>query len=242
MTWWRRSTPPPPPIGVGITTLNRRKIALRSLRKIRRYTPPGVPIVVVDDGSDIPFPQADYRNPAPRGVANAKNHCLRLLRDYPGDPVEHFFLFDDDCHPQQYDWWRPYVESGEHHLAYLHANLSPAKHQVVYDDGHILAAERGTACMLYFSRTVIDQVGGFRPEFGRWSYEHDELSHRIMNAGLIRFPYQGLTHPPKIWNMDEHRHGESSMPIAERNHLRHGNKLLFETYRWSTDYVPLDPV
>lgn len=226
----------PCPIGIGVTTLNRRKIAIKTLKRLRRHTPPGVPIVVVDDGSDDPFPHADHRNPTPQGVANAKNHCLRLLMDRP--EVEHIFLFDDDCHPTEYGWWRQYVEAGEHHLAYLHANLNPGAHNVVYDDGKIFATERGTACMLYYTRHAIETVGGFRPEFGRWGFEHDELSHRIMNAQLTRFPYQGVVGQRGIWNLDEHKHGESSMTTAEREPLRLKSSLLFEKYRWSTDYVP----
>lgn len=247
MTWvWHRKGPgtsathqgEPSSIGIGVTTLNRRKIATKTLKQIRKYSPAGTPVVVVDDGSDIPFPYADHRNPTPQGIANAKNHCLRLLMSRP--EVQHLFLFDDDCHPTEHGWWKPYVESGEHHLAYLHANMNPAAHTVIYDDGNLFAVERGTACMLYFTRHAIETVGGFRPEYGRWSYEHDDLTHRIMNVGLTSFPYQGLTRQRGIWNMDEHKHGESSMPLADRNPLRHGNKLLFERHRWDKDYVPYE--
>jgi glycosyltransferase involved in cell wall biosynthesis len=225
-----------PPIGIGITTLNRRKMATKTLKKMRKYTPAGVPIVVVDDGSDIPFPAADHRNETPQGVAQAKNHCLRLIMQHP--EVKHVFLFDDDCYPTTRDWWKQYVDSGQHHLAYLHQNMNPATHNVIYDDGKIFATERGTGCMLYFTTEAINKIGGFREEFGRWSFEHDDISHRAMNAGLIDFPYQGLCSQSGIWNLDEHQHGKSSMSLAERNPLRHRNKLLFEKYRWSSDYVP----
>lgn len=224
-------------IGIGMTTLNRREMALASASLIREYSAKAV-VVIVDDGSDIPYPGAHHRNPTPQGVANAKNHCLRLLMAYPD--IDHLFLFDDDCHPTTYQWWKPYVESGEHHLAYLHQNMNPAAHNVVYDDGTIQAWDRGTGCLLYFTRTAIETVGGFRLDYGRWGYEHDDLSHRVMNAGLTRFPYQGLSRQPGIWNLDEHRHGESSIPSDERNPLREANKAIFDKYRWDAGYVPYE--
>lgn len=236
--WFRKNIEPTPPIGIGVTTLNRRKMALKTLKKIRKYTPPGVPIVVVDDGSTIPFPDADHRNPTPQGVANAKNHCLRMLMNHPD--VAYIFLFDDDCYPTEHGWWKQYVESGEHHLAYLHQNLNPAAHNVIYDDGKIFAMDRGTGCMLYFTAEAIDKVGGFRTAYGRWGFEHDDLTHRMMNAGLINYPYQGVVGQHGIYNLDEHQHGESSMTHEERNPLRLRNKLLFEKYRWESDYVPYD--
>ncbi len=236
MIFRRKTLPPPPLIGIGVTTLNRRKIADKTLKKLRKHTPRGVPIVVVDDGSDVPFPNADHRNPTPQGVANAKNHCLRLLMANPA--VEHIFLFDDDCHPTHNNWWQQYVDSGEHHLAYLHPNLNPASHTVIYDDGKVIATERGTACMLYFTREAIDKVGGFRPEYGRWSFEHDDITHRLMNVGMIRFPYQGLAHQKHIWNLDEHTHDIPSTPHDVRRMMRVRNKLIFEEHRWDSDFVP----
>ena len=213
-------------------------MALKTLKKIRKYTPPGVPIAVVDDGSTDHFPDADHRNLLPQGVANAKNHCLRLLMNHPD--VAHIFLFDDDCYPTTHDWWKQYVESGEHHLAYLHQNLNPDAHNVIYDDGKIFAMDRGTGCMLYFTAEAIDKVGGFRTDYGRWGFEHDDITHRMMNAGLIRFPYQGVVGQSGIYNLDEHEHGQSSMTHDERSHSRLRNKLLFDKYRWSTDYVPYE--
>lgn len=224
-------------IGVAMTTHNRQQMALHSASQIREYSARAT-VVIVDDGSALPYPGAHHRNDTPQGIANAKNHCLRLLMADPD--IQHLFLFDDDCHPTAYEWWKPYVESGEHHLAYLHDNLNPAAHTVIYDDGTIQAVERGTACMLYFTRKCIETVGGFRPEFGRWSFEHDDLSHRIMNAGLTRYPYQGLSRQWGIWNLDEYEHGMSSITKAERDPLRPANKLLFEQHRWDSDYVPYE--
>lgn len=224
-------------VGIGITTLNRRDIALKSVSSLFRHTPCHFPIVIVDDGSDEPFPGAAYRNLTPKGVANAKNHCLRLLMANP--EVKHIFLFDDDCCPVEDDWWWQYTDAGEHHLAYLHDNMDPAAHPVVYDDGKIIARARGTGCMLYLSRHAIETVGGFRKDFGRWGYEHDDLSHRLVNAGLIRFPYQGVSNQHGIWNIDEYEHGNSSVPDKVRSLLPE-NRKLFEKYRWDSDYVPYE--
>ena len=225
-------------IGVGVTTLNRRPMLERTLAHLHRFTPADSPIVVVDDGSDVPYPKADHRNETPQGVANAKNHCLRLLMANP--EVEHLFLFDDDCHPLIHGWWRQFTDAGEHHLAYLHKNMNPNAHVEVFNDGRIFAMNRGTGCLLYYSRHAIETVGGFRPEYGRWGFEHDDLSHRIMNAGLIRFPYQGVVGQRGIWNQDEHQHGQSCMAETQRHPLRTTNKAIFDQHRRDTDYVPYE--
>jgi glycosyltransferase involved in cell wall biosynthesis len=228
-----------PAIGVGVTTLNRRPTLEKTIEHLCKFTPNSVPIVVVDDGSEVPYPKASHRNDTPQGIANAKNHCLRLLMAYRPE-VEHIFLFDDDCHPLVYGWWRQFIEAGEHHLGYLHKNMNPDAHVEIYNDRKIFAMNRGTGCMLYYSREAIETVGGFRPDYGRWGFEHDDLSHRIMNAGLIRFPYQGVVGQWGIWNQDEFRHGESSIAEVERDPLRYSNKEIFEKYRWDSGYVPYE--
>ncbi len=46
---------PDPKWGIAVTTLNRREILLDTIANIEKHTAPTVPILVVDDGSDVPY-------------------------------------------------------------------------------------------------------------------------------------------------------------------------------------------
>ena len=67
-------------IGVAITTHNRRDIARDTVGKWKAMLPDGAVIVVIDDASAIPFPNADYRFNENVGIAKAKNKSLGRLR------------------------------------------------------------------------------------------------------------------------------------------------------------------
>ena len=121
-------------VGVGVTTHNRKESLDAALRNIRKYLPEGAKLVVVDDASTTPVPEADFRFHRNVGIAVAKNKCLELL-----DDCDHIFLFDDDCWPKCADWWKPYVESPEPHLMYVFRDFAVGKKslqdiEVVYDD------------------------------------------------------------------------------------------------------------
>src|SRR5690606_11244947 len=82
---------PPSRIGIGITTRNRPEALKTTLENVRKHFPPGARLVVVDDASEKPVPEADFRFPRNVGIARAKNKCLKMLQD-----CEHLFLLDDD--------------------------------------------------------------------------------------------------------------------------------------------------
>lgn len=166
-----------PQIGVGITTRNRRETFDKSYAEIVRLTP-GAKIVVVDDASDTPVPEADYRFEENVGIARAKNKCLELL-----DDCEHIFLFDDDTFPLKEDWWQPYVDSPEPHLMLLWV------HPVIASDDMHVARYNPQGAMLYFDRKILDVVGGFDPVFGLYGSEHGDLSNRIHSFGLTTWRY-----------------------------------------------------
>ena len=189
--------PAPPTIGVGITTRNRRAIFDDSLSHWLEVIG-DARLVVVDDGSDTPVPAIDgatvIRHGTSRGVAQSKNRCIAALLDAGCD---HLFLADDDVYPRVPWWWRPYVESPEHHLCYQWPR--PARRvgggrlnrwRLVPQPGHPLAEThfavgfpRGV--LIYLDRRVVDTVGGFDPEYGRG--EHVEFSYRCWLAGLSTF-------------------------------------------------------
>lgn len=66
-------------IGVAMTTYNRREVALNAIDKWRSYMPDNSIIIIVDDGSTTPFPNATFRFARNKGIAVAKTSALNCL-------------------------------------------------------------------------------------------------------------------------------------------------------------------
>lgn len=218
-------------IGVGITVHDRPDVAAVTIAHWRDMLPEDTRLVVVDDGSRVPFPGADRRHDEARGVAAAKNACLALL-----DGCEHLFLADDDVWPTASDWWQPYTACEVPHLSYQW-------------DGRVRGSGPGWVakstfhgCLLYVRRNVLDRVGGMRPEFGRFGYEHVEWSRRIHAAGLTPYRYCDVPDSTALWwSLDEHaRRGEldhMSSLGRDRRRMAAGNLPLLDHFTGTTDYV-----
>src|SRR5690625_1203476 len=175
-------------IGVAVTTRNRHKVLADTLDHIRKHTP-GAPVFVVDDASDKPVEEADYRFSENVGIARAKNKALQLLWDAG---VEHMFLFDDDAYPLVDGWWKPYADSPEPHLMAIYdkpKGTSKTQVEVLYEDDLHVAYHATCGYMLYAHRSVLERVGGMNPEFGKWGWEHQSWSDRIHAAGLTTYRY-----------------------------------------------------
>lgn len=226
-------------VGVGVTTHNRKESLDAALRNIRKYLPEGAKLVVVDDASTTPVPEADFRFHRNVGIAVAKNKCLELL-----DDCDHIFLFDDDCWPKCTDWWKPYAESSEPHLMYVFRDFAVGKKslqdiEVVYDDEVRIAYSHTRGCMLYVERCCIDAVGGFDPVFGKWGAEHGDYSNRIFAAGLTMFPYMDVPGSNKlIHSSDEHRLVVTTVPSEERRKYVARNEAIAADRVGKPIYVP----
>lgn len=225
-----------PVIGVGITTRNRLEVFQRTFLEVKRRTP-NAKIVVVDDASDIPVPEADYRFEENVGIARAKNKCLELLQD-----CDHIFLLDDDIYPLVDEWWRPYVESPEPHLmwAYLKPKGEkggPELTEMYRDDRHVYYhATRGA--MLYVERRVLDVVGGMDPRFGTWGWEHVSWSDRIHSAGLTSSRYMDVVDSEGLfYSLDQHKEVESTATDDARAHAETEGDALRMSLRHSSEYV-----
>lgn len=111
----------------------------------------------------------------------------------------------------------------------------------VYDDGRTFAYAHPRGCMLYVHRTVVDRVGGFRPEFQIWGHEHVEYSRRIFNAGLTSNPFQDAHGAPVLYSMDEHWHQHPefrrSVNTADRQAELARNEEIYQIFRHSRDKV-----
>lgn len=225
-------------IGIGVTTHNRGDVARETIDRLRTLMPAGARLVVVDDASTAPFPGANYRFDQNAGIARAKNKCLELL----ADGCDHIFLFDDDTYPKVADWWKPYVESSEPHLMYVFTDFANGRQlgdtATVYDDGTHVAHSHARGCMLYFDRDVLDVVGGFDTAFGKWGWEHINLSDRIHHAGLTTFAYMDVCGSAAlIHSGDEHVEVKTTVPNTTRGHHMARNEPLYRSRAGSGYYV-----
>lgn len=219
-------------IGIGITTHNRYEVFIETYKAIKMWLPPGARLVVVDDGSKNPVAEATFRFDKAHGIACAKNKCFELL-----DDCEHIFLFDDDCRPIQPGWYKPYIQSGENHLMYIFKDFATGRRlhdtKEIYRDNKIVAYNHPRGPMLYFRKICLDTVGGMDSIFGKWGYEHPDLSNRIYNAGLTRFRFADVINSSELfYSADEHEAVISTCPPGtERMKAIAANKPIYEA-RW----------
>lgn len=215
-----------PRIGVGITTHNRPDAFQKTFHEIKRRTP-GAKIVVVDDASDIPVQEATYRFEKNVGIARAKNKCLELL-----DDCDHIFLFDDDTYPIVDEWWKPYVESPEPHLAFSWNLID------VYRDSKHAAFHASGGCMLYVEKHVLQAVGGMETCFGRWGWEHVNWSDRIHNAGFTTWRYADVVNSRDLFHpMDAGKEVKSTATKADFEHNQGPARELYMSKRYDSHYV-----
>lgn len=225
-------------IGIGLTEYNRPDVFRESYERIREFAPKGSKIVVVDDGSDILLPEATFRFEENKGIAAAKNACLALL-----DDCDHVFLYDSDTYPITKGWEKPYIESPEPHLMYIFQDF-PFGHKlhdtcILYQDSKITAYSHPRGCILYYKKICLEKAGGMNTSFGRWGYEHVELSDRIHNLGLTTFRYADITGSDKLFcSGDEQRIVTSTVNGIERRKWIARNKAIYESLQGSTEYIP----
>lgn len=185
-----------PKIGIGITTRNRNSFPI-CYQEITRTLPKGAKLVVVDDESTIPVPEATFRFNHNVGVAAAKNKCLELL-----DGCDYIFLFDDDCWPIQKGWEKPYINSELHHASFTfdHNKVGRNGNDKIGELGALSYYKNACGCMLFFTGEAIKTVGGFNRIFGKYGNEHIDMSVRIYNEGLTPHPFIDVTGSMKLFH------------------------------------------
>lgn len=230
-----------PRVGIGITTLNRQACLDETLSAIEKFTPGDFPVVVVDDGSEVPAMVPSplvtklIRHAMSRGIPAAKNRCIEALMDLG---VDHLFLFDDDTRPVCDDWWKPYVDSKEPHYQYnwthfkMQGSKPVPKMSVLYGDSDLIGYAWSMGCVLYATADVVRRVGGMFPGFGMGMEEHCEWSQRIHNAGLTSFVHQDVPGSGELfYASDEHGDVKRSFDWKDRlKLLAHNEKLRMERF------------
>jgi hypothetical protein len=226
-----------PSIGVAVTTRDRPDILKRCREAWGKFLPAGAVLVIVDDASAKPVDSATYRFDARAGIAGAKNKCLELLMDAG---VDHLFLFDDDCWPKVADWWRPYVESREQHFAHSWGLAE------LYRDSEMVATHASGGTMLYLTRDVVADCGGYQTDMGKYGREHWNLSDRIFSRGWTSFRYQDIpeaTDGKLFYELDRYEKNttHSTATKADKEYDQGTGRKVWRDRRHDTEFVPWRP-
>lgn len=200
-------------IGIGIKVFNRFRISDDCLNNYIKFTP-DADIFVVDDGSDTPYPRADYRSSKTKGIAKSSNRLLANL-----DHCDFIVLADNDCWPTVHGWHEKYIEAFEktgcHHfsLCWTHRVDGSSLGRTAINHGDIVENSWANGVMLFMTKHCVDTIGGFDIRFGRAGYEHINHSIRAHNAGLT--PYRFCDIPKSIelfYPCDYMRTAKTSIP------------------------------
>lgn len=227
--------------GIAITTHNRYEVFKETLKMVKKHSK-GCEIIVVDDGSDVPIKEADFRFETPQGIAVAKNKCIELLMEAG---CEYLFLFDDDTYPVKNNWEKPYIKAGEPHLMYIFQDFKDGPRlndtYLVYQNSKIKAHSHARGCMLYYHKSAIEAAGGMNPIFGKWGCEHPNHSERIYNLGLTSFKYMDVVNSHElIYSADEHRAVASTCWGAERREQIRRNQDIYEGLKNDDTKIPVN--
>lgn len=231
-------------IGIAISTHNRNQQLTQTLAQINKYRPPNSIVIVVDDASDMPCKEANFRFETNVGIARVKNKCIELLYD---KRCTEFFLFDDDSFPIVDKWWEPYINSPEPHMMYIFKEFANGNNKLndtllLYEDSQKKCYSHARGCMLYYKKICFNTVGGMNPDFGRWGFDHSDLSQRIYNAGLTSFKFMDVQGSNKlIYSMDEHLEIKSTTYGIERIKLLNKYRELFNQSRLTKNYYDFRP-
>lgn len=224
-------------VAISITTHNRYDVFLKTYKSIKKYLPKGARLVVIDDGSEIPVQEADFRFETAQGIAAAKNKSFELMGD-----ADYYFCFDDDVQVIKKDWHLPYIESGINHLCFTfakHADGTPNGRGFIKTENGISYYRSPCGCMLFFTRACLYKVGGMDEDYGRWSMEHCGLSMRIHNAGLTKYPFMDIANSLDYFSSEDyHKSCVRSVPTAERMALIRKNQMKYQREIKSSSYIP----
>lgn len=224
-------------IAVAITVHNRHDTATETVKQWKKCLPKGAKLYIVDDGSDVPFPNADIRNEKPKGIAGAKNDCLSLC-----DGADYIFLVDDDVYPKVKDWHLPYINTGLNHLCFTFdhfCNGNPNGRRKIKTENGIVHWFEPCGLVLFFTKKCLEVVGGMDERYGAWGYEHLQLSARIHNAALTPYPFMDIENSLDLFHsLDYEQTVTRSVDASVRMKLANINKRKYMQDRHSKAFIP----
>jgi glycosyltransferase involved in cell wall biosynthesis len=224
-------------IAISITTHNRYEVFKESYLNIKKYLPKGATLVVVDDGSNTPVPEASFRFETSQGIAVAKNKCLELMGE-----ADYYFCFDDDVYPKCNGWHLPYINSGVNHLCFTFDKFSNGRSNgrvKISENNGLVNWHEPCGLMLFFTRKCLDAVGGLDPAYGKWGYEHVGWSMRIHNAGLTPHPFIDVSNSLGLfYSFDWDQTSPRSVNDSDRAKCITPNRTKYHLEKSSSHYIP----
>ncbi|ASU34405.1 hypothetical protein [Mucilaginibacter xinganensis] len=212
-------------IGIAISSHNRPEVSRQTFDILDKLRPKNSLIGLVDDASiNPPFGFSNsyinqYRFERHVGVSMVKNKCLELLYSAC---CTHFFLFDDDCRPVLANWWKPYINSRLEHATWTFDRPLVSEVENQYRE-----FEKPNGCMMYFTRTAVNTIGGWDMSFTGYGYEHVNVSDRAFNAGLTPRRYVDVWHNSPLFELAD---CQSSFTPEDRACIPSNFKLYQEKY------------
>lgn len=228
-------------ISIAITTHNRYEVFSDTYKNIKMHLPIGAKLIVVDDGSDTPVKEADFRFEKPQGIAVAKNKCLELMGD-----ADYYFLFDDDVWPKVKDWHLEYINTGLNHLCFSFDRFSNGAsngRRKTGKNGNIVYWHEPCGLMLFLTKKCIETIGGMDPAYGKWGYEHVGYSMRIHNAGLTPAPFMDISNSLDLfYSYDWDQTSKRSVPGPDRAKCIAPNERKYRSELKSRHFIPYKPL
>lgn len=213
-------------IGIAVTTTPNRADIIEKWYDAYRVSIPGVYVYFHND--------TEYK-----GVVYSKNQCLA---DLVSNGCDYMFLFDDDCLIKDKYFITQYINSQLNHACWNY-NRRELKFTVLpllenlYSEPTIIEFceyEKPNGCMLFVTKYVVSQVGGFDTDFKGYGYEHVNWSDRIYNNGLTPARYIDIPNSKGLFEMAD---CESSFSYADRMHIP-ANYELYQQKYYSKEFKP----
>lgn len=240
---------------IGVTSYDRPDALGDCLTAVLQCAPRRSLIVVSDDGSTKPevheildHAEREMGMLVLRGehanVATSKN---RLLAEFLNTEARHLFLVEDDMAPRDPKAFRSYIKASERwgmqHSMFAHAG---DRNSQVDGDHAFTYHYECVGSWVYYSRAVIEHVGGFDTAFDN-CWEHVVHSMLIADTGLF-MPDAGWRRWPDVRFSDDHvvELGAASTHVTgteddlmRSERIQAGLRHWEATYRFPDDVAPL---
>jgi len=180
--------------GVALCHYNRQKYLTDIIAAVKDTSPLGTKIVICDDGSSSTINTRGELLIQGKnlGVAANKNRALWALQD-----CQFLCILEDDLLPTSKGWFEIYEKAAIHsninHFCRVQDKLvlETVPEFSKYMNGKGLTPIYGPSPrgdLTFITKTVVNRVGAFNPQFRGAGYAHGEWSARVWNSGLIVHP------------------------------------------------------